>query len=190
MKTACFTGHRPDKLEGGYDYYSEKNLELGRKIRDVCINLIEKHNVRTFICGGALGVDQLSFMVCHKLKERYPHIRVVLAKPFEYQDANWFDVKSKELLKKHEKQADITLCVDTVVGYQLNNIKEKIYHPAKMQKRNEYMVDNSQFLVAVHNGDEEGGTANCIKYAKSKGNEIKIIEISVPKIESKKPTKK
>jgi uncharacterized phage-like protein YoqJ len=43
-----------------------------------------------------------------------------------------------------------------------------------MQKRNEYMVDKCDKLLAVWNGTT-GGTHNCIKYAKSKGKEIILL---------------
>lgn len=168
---ACFTGHRPNKLEGGYDYYSSPNIALGRQIRKVCIELIEKHNVDTFICGGALGVDQMAFMVCNKLKEKYPNIKIVLAMPFEKQSANWIN-ESKKLLEKHIELADEVVYVDELPKYTIKNLPIKEYNPAKMQKRNEYMVDNSDFVVAVWNGDTSGGTANCVRYAQSKNKEI------------------
>ena len=40
-----------------------------------------------------------------------------------------------------------------------------------MQRRNEYMVDKADTLIAVWNGTS-GGTANCVKYAKKKGVDI------------------
>ena len=46
-----------------------------------------------------------------------------------------------------------------------------------MQKRNEYMVDNSEKVYAFWNGEEKGGTWNTIQYARSKGKEIEIIDL-------------
>lgn len=40
-----------------------------------------------------------------------------------------------------------------------------------MQKRNEYMVDLADRVIAVWDGSK-GGTANCIKYAEKVGKEI------------------
>lgn len=48
------------------------------------------------------------------------------------------------------------------------------YHPALMQRRNEYMVDNSDLLLAVWDGSD-GGTANCVGYAKIVGRKIERI---------------
>jgi len=40
-----------------------------------------------------------------------------------------------------------------------------------MNKRNEYLVENSDVLLAYFNG-EKGGTENTIKYAKLKNKKI------------------
>lgn len=45
------------------------------------------------------------------------------------------------------------------------------YAAWKMQVRNEYIVNNSDSMIAVHDGSK-GGTYNCIKYAESLGREI------------------
>lgn len=37
-----------------------------------------------------------------------------------------------------------------------------------MQCRNEFMVDNADMVLAYHDGSE-GGTKNCVDYAKSQG---------------------
>jgi uncharacterized phage-like protein YoqJ len=43
-----------------------------------------------------------------------------------------------------------------------------------MQKRNEYMVDNSDIVIAVWDGSK-GGTYNCVKYAEKLGKKIIVI---------------
>ena len=49
------------------------------------------------------------------------------------------------------------------------------YSPACFQIRNEYMVNHSNLLIAVYNG-EAGGTRNTLKYAKNRDVEIVVIE--------------
>ena len=49
------------------------------------------------------------------------------------------------------------------------------YNPWLMQKRNEYMVDLADRVIAVWNCSK-GGTANCVKYAEKVGKEIIKIE--------------
>ena len=46
-----------------------------------------------------------------------------------------------------------------------------------MQKRNEYMVDNSDKVFAFWNGEEKGGTWNTIQYARKKGKDLEIIDL-------------
>ena len=41
-----------------------------------------------------------------------------------------------------------------------------------MQKRNKYMVDQSDLVIAVWDGKKVGGTWNTIKYAKSKEKQV------------------
>jgi len=54
------------------------------------------------------------------------------------------------------------------------------YSAYKLHLRNEYMVDNSDKLIAVFNpAKTSGGTFACLKYAKSVGREIIYID---PKI--------
>lgn len=168
----CFTGHRPSKLPGGYYYYSPENIELGKELRTEILKLIEK-GATHFICGGALGVDQMAFMVLQKLKDKGYNITVELAIPFEYQYIKW----SKEQQNRHFEhisKADKVTYVDTISSYN-KYLPQKTYSAQKMQLRNMYMVDNADIVIAVWNGTS-GGTANCIEYAKKHGKEIVVID--------------
>lgn len=49
------------------------------------------------------------------------------------------------------------------------------YEADVMQKRNEYMVDHSDIVLAVWNG-KKSGTENCIKYAEKMGKKVEYIE--------------
>ena len=44
-----------------------------------------------------------------------------------------------------------------------------------MQKRNEYMVDNCDLLIACWSGVKKGGTYNCVKYAIKNNKRIIVI---------------
>ena len=46
------------------------------------------------------------------------------------------------------------------------------------QKRNRYMVDKSDLVFAVWNGEEKGGTWNTIRYAERKGRKTEILLLS------------
>lgn len=113
MVKICFTGHRPNKL-GGYDWNSYKNIKIMQKLRKEIIKVIEanKGEEILFICGGALGIDQMAFEICYKLKTKYNNIKLEVAIPFKNQDKNWF---SKDDIKRYREQiekADLVTYVD------------------------------------------------------------------------------
>jgi uncharacterized phage-like protein YoqJ len=178
MITYCFTGHRPDKL-GGYNWNSPKNIKIMNKLESIIIQLIEssKDNNLTFIVGGALGIDTMSFFICEKLKKIYTkkNIKIILAMPFEKQDNNWFNQIDKDRLKYQRQNADEVVLVDTLEKYKFNKVSIGDYHPAKMQLRNMYMVDISNGVIGVWDGSK-GGTGNCVNYAKKQGKELIIID--------------
>ena len=47
-----------------------------------------------------------------------------------------------------------------------------------MQLRNQYMVDNSDLVLAIWNGKESGGTWNTIKYARKQGKKIQYLMLN------------
>ena len=151
-----FTGHRPNKL-GGYqnnpisDYVKEK---LTEKIEKCILD-----GVDNFISGMAIGVDTWAAEIVLQLKEKYSHIKLEAAIPFKGQEGKWPDFSQdiyNNILKKCDK---ITI------------VCEGTYAAWKMQKRNEYMVDNSDLVIAVWDGTT-GGTKNCIKYARSQSKKV------------------
>ena len=60
--TVCFTGHRPEAL-GGYDETTGINVEV-RKFLAEAVTLAILKGYKTFISGGALGVDQWAAEEC------------------------------------------------------------------------------------------------------------------------------
>lgn len=173
--TICFTGHRPNKL-GGYSWNSYKNQLIMKKIKETIINLIveTKEPEYNFICGGALGIDQMAFEIVHSLKEHKKTdlpIRLFLAMPFAKQDYNWVGELDKARLQSQIQRANEVFYVDTIDKYLCPGTPVGEYHAAKMQLRNQFMVDNSDIVIAVWNGSK-GGTKNCVSYAQEKGKRI------------------
>ena len=115
--------------------------------------LIELSPIKV-ISGMAQGVDQIAAEVAMDL-----FFDVVAAVPFEGQETLWPEpaqIKYWELLLK---------CVD------VREICEPGYAAWKMMKRNQWMVDNCDVLIAVWDGSS-GGTKNCVDYATSKEKTI------------------
>lgn len=163
MKTACFTGHRPSKL-GGYDMKNPTMLKLKEKLLETIEIAITREGIEHFISGGALGTDTAGFYCVHMIKEKHPHIKNILAIPFKDQANAWSD-NQQYWYNKMVNLADEVVYVDELDDYKMNNMETKIYHPAKMQKRNEYMIDESNLIIAVYDGTK-GGTGNCLYYAR------------------------
>ena len=46
-----------------------------------------------------------------------------------------------------------------------------------MLVRNDYMVDHSDLVLAIWNGEQSGGTWHTIEYAKAKGKQVDIIKV-------------
>ena len=167
----AFTGHRNIY---GYNYNTEEYQKLMNLLTMILEN--EIHNgVDKFISGGAIGFDTIAFSCVNFLKQRYPFIKNTIAIPFKNQYIKWSN-EQKRVYFNMLNLSDLNICVDKQPDYRLSNTtREDIYHPAKMQKRNEFMVDKCDFLIACWNYEKKGGTYNCISYAITQGKPILII---------------
>lgn len=141
------TGHRPDVL-GGYTEQARTRLtDFARH----CLNAYFKTVVGdgNVISGMALGWDQALAEAAVSLG-----IPVLAAVPCDGQDATWPQAARKRYraFLEHSLVRVHVVCPGPYKGW-------------KMQVRNEWMVDRCHYLLALYNGDPEGGTANCVKYA-------------------------
>lgn len=146
------TGHRPNKLyEFGQPYSNEQHYA----IVDIVSEWLSENTVDKVISGMAIGFDQA--LAAAAIKNNIPLIAAV---PFQGQELRWNE-RTQEYFNQLIDQAEdvVYVCASGYAGW-------------KMQKRNEWMVDNCDVLLALWNGDIYGGTANCIKYARSKGRKI------------------
>lgn len=155
-KTACYTGHRPSKLKG---YEPIQNKELLWEIQRQTVSLIEDFGVTTFINGLALGVDLWSAKIVIKLKEKYPHIKLISAIPCKNNPKKW-NKQSQDLWQEVVDKSDEVVLVT-----------DEEYKPYLMQIRNQWMVDRSDYVICVWDGSK-GGTGNCINYAQKQNKQI------------------
>lgn len=177
MYSIAFTGHRPEKL-GGYDWSTPHNRRIGLAIKKAIlkeIDSIQETNFE-FYFGGALGADQMAFEIVDFIQSKRPdlNIKKIVCVPFKSQPIKW-PQKSKEKYYEQLEKAEEVVYVDTVDGYKLPTIKEGIYHPTKLMRRNVYMVNHCQTLIAIYNGCNSGGTAQCVEYAKKENKNLIII---------------
>jgi uncharacterized phage-like protein YoqJ len=149
-KKLSITGHRPDKLSG---YSDAARLRLVNFATETLRNIQPEH----VITGVALGWDQAIAWACVDLK-----IPFTAAIPFAGQERMWPQQSRDEYSKLLEKAAEeVIVCPGG-------------YHPLKMQVRNQWMVNNGDYLLALWDGSM-GGTANCVNYAKASIGEDRII---------------
>lgn len=172
--TVCFSGHRPSKLEGGYNWNTDKNIQIIERLSQEVEKLILERDAGKFIFGGAIGIDQMAFEVVNKLKiSKYPNLELVLAIPFKNQDSKWYEKSDVIRYNCQKLIANKIVYVDELKGtkYFCDIVELGLYHIKKMQIRNEYMVDHSDIVIAVWDGSI-GGTKNCIDYARKLLKEI------------------
>lgn len=163
--TACFTGHRIAAFEKQFSQDSRGVEEIVFSLLKRAIMMVYDQGVRTFISGGAIGVDQWAISVLLDLRLQYPDIRIIVAKPFPSQDKVWPPFVQ-------EKFAYLCSQVDEVIS-----VSEDPYQAWKMHVRNAWMVDHSGTIIAVKMDDvNSGGTASCLAYAQKKGLNIVHIE--------------
>lgn len=153
--TVCFTGHRPKKLGG----YVEPNPIMAWVCEQLYNAIVkaEGNGTRTFISGGALGVDQWAAKII--IDRRMAHrldTRLIIARPFPSQASKWpkQSVRYYEYLCSH---------ADEVV-----DVSPDPYSPAKMMLRNKWMVDHSNGVIGVWTG-AGGGTKDCVDYTLKQG---------------------
>ena len=161
MQTCAFTGHRPQKFPWRYDESADACIALKNRIA-MEIQALVMCGCRTFLSGMALGTDQWAASAVLALRHEIPDIQLHCALPCEDQDRKW-NPKQKESYHTILGQADSVVYVS------------RLYTTDCMLKRNHYMVDQADMLLAVYNGEKRGGTAATVRYAKRRGREILIL---------------
>jgi predicted Rossmann fold nucleotide-binding protein DprA/Smf involved in DNA uptake len=136
------TGHRPDKLGG---YGADATARLVRFAQGALLEL----RPAKIISGMALGWDQALAKAC--VLEGVPFDAYV---PFLGQESVW-PKASQERYKYLLGKADL-----------INYVCEPGYAAWKMQSRNGAMARAADVVLALWNGSD-GGTANCVKFAKN-----------------------
>lgn len=142
MVTVAVTGHRPEKITN----WQFVEHQLAEAYRDF--------GVTTVIQGMAAGVDLTAAKVAH-----------VLGIPF-WSARPWAGHKPRKDDERNYQYA-------TILAERVTDVDSSLHYPGPWvyQKRNEWMVDHAEMLIAVWDGTS-GGTANCVKYARKNGIDI------------------
>jgi len=154
--TVAFTGHRPGKL-GGYNSNNPIRVKINSRITEKLEALQEQYDL-TVITGMALGIDQDAALICIQLG-----IPFIAAIPCLNHSKKWPSEAQAQYNEILQKAKEIVF------------VSKNEYTGDCMQKRNIWMVDHCNLLIAVWDGSG-GGTANCVYYAQSKYVSIERIK--------------
>lgn len=150
LHRCCFSGHRPEKLD--------VDPETVKQWLSAQIDAAIAAGYRTFISGCGMGVDIWAAQIVLQKKAMNPSLRLIAATPWPGFSNRWnieWQLQYSNLLR----DADLVLPVS-------NHYQKDVF-----QKRNEWLVDHSNRLIAYFNG-APGGTWDTIAYAHNKGIEV------------------
>lgn len=155
MKIAI-TGHRPPKV-GGYAPSVTQAYIMLELLQTFAI-LKDKYPSLVILTGMAQGVDQWAAEVCCDLE--LPFIAYL---PCQGQELSWPAASQVYYHRLLEEAQSVKI------------ISHGPYRSWKMQVRNEHLVNDSEFLIAVWNGSS-GGTGNCVEYAERLNRKVLRID--------------
>lgn len=154
LHTACFTGHRPEKL-------TQPETEIVKGLVGEIHRAMED-GLYVFISGMARGVDIRAAEIVLELRTKGKHVRLICASPYEGVERGW----SLDWQKRYKAVLRAADAVRFICPH---------YSRSCFQIRNEWMVNHSARVIAVFNG-EKSGTKNTIDYAKRVGVAVAYIE--------------
>ncbi|RWI35482.1 SLOG family protein [Mesorhizobium sp.] len=149
-------GHRFVTLPGSERTESlHGDLEL--PLWTLATEQLEAAAPKHIVAAGALGFDMVVTEAARALGIPY-----VLALPYKGFEMRWKDGPRQRLL---------SLIMDAA---RIHYVSSAGYSELKMRKRNQWMVDNSDWTLALWSG-RKGSTANTIMYAWSRRKQVKNI---------------
>ena len=161
QRTCCFTGHRLQKLPFRFNEMDPQCLKLKKVLASEIERLITEEDISHFISGMAIGVDMFAAEAVLKLKRKHRGTTLEAAIPCDNQDAKWTEplrIRYQKLLEKCDRTTQT----------------EKHYTADCMHKRNRYMVDSSDYVIAVWDGSPSG-TGVTVRYAMEKKRKLTVI---------------
>lgn len=170
MKKCAFTGHRPQSLPFGFNEVDERCIALKKLLREQIIQLIENEGVAHFISGMAIGVDMYAAEIVLGLKASYPGITLECAIPCETQAIKWTE-------EQRDRYFDIVSKCDK------ETLIQKHYTADCMHKRNQYMVDKADYIIAVWDG-RPSGTGKTVQFAQRQGKPVIILNPKTMRLET------
>ncbi len=161
-RTACFSGHRPEKTP--FDVNNEFYLKTMKSLLHRCVLNLYEEGFDTFICGMQRGVDIWAGQAVMRAKQSYPDIKLICVSPY-----------SNEIYSRRGEDREDYIALRDGCDRFISLGKE--YYTGCYQRRNRFMVENSSLLFAAV-ADMHSGTGQTISYAKKAGLRVKVMDLS------------
>lgn len=161
-ESCCFSGHRPFRFSFGYDEENEKCIQLKEELKKEIIRVRLK-GVHTFYAGMAQGVDIWCAQIVLEMKRKEPQadLHLIAVVPYEGQADRWS-------VEYRERYFNTLAECDDVITLQARYSKDSL------QKRNEYLVKHSGYLIAVCD-ERKSGTRSTVNFAVKQELDVVVI---------------
>lgn len=160
-RTCTFTGHHPQKMPYIIDETDERCLRIKERLKEEIELLIKEKGTTHFISGMALGIDIYAAEIVLELKKQYPNVTLEAVIPFEEQANKW-------------KEADRERYYTILEKCDKESMLQKHYSSDCMLKKDHYMVDEADVIIAVWDGSQsEAGKT--VSYATSQAKSVIVI---------------
>lgn len=156
----AFSGHRSNRLPSDPDQLDQLKFSLCTEL-----SKLRRQGYDTLFCGMAEGADMLCYeaaQIISFLRPDWERMRICCVLPYEKH------CTLSSSMNRSDAYYDLTAS-DSIISMAPN------YSPGCFHRRNRYMVDHADVLLAVYDGNDKGGTSYTIKYALKQGKTIILL---------------
>lgn len=170
----ALTGHRPNKL-AGYKLSDPFYVRLQKRLEEVIRGYLDMYDVIQCRSGLALGADAVWSKAILAVKEVYPdRIQFHADIPMEEQASVWFNRTDIDFWHHQVKHADSKTVYGSLSEYPES---QRRYMAIRLlEDRNQGMLAPADVVIAIFDGNDKGGTANAVRFAKQQDKQLIVID--------------